>query len=197
MSTASPMTRGAPQGSGRPRVLVVYASRAGSTKGIAEFICEKLRRHGADASVSDVGQVGEIGDYDAFVIGSAVYMYHWLKEAREFISRNRPTLSTKPVWIFSSGPTGTKPTDSKGRDLREVDKPQELDELRGWINPRDHHMFFGAFFPDRLKGTMGFFAKMAPKDQVGDFRNWPEIEAWAAGIAQDLVPQGREGSAPT
>jgi len=197
MSRAGPVSKeAAPKGSGRGKVLVAYASKAGSTKGIAEFICEKLKQRGVEANVADVGQVREIGEYDAYVVGSAVYNYHWLKEAREFVSKNRSILSTRPVWIFSSGPTGTKLTDSKGRDLREVDKPKELDELRGWINPRDHQIFFGAFFPDRLKGGLGFFAKMAPKDEVGDFRNWEEIGAWANSITQELAMLKQGASIP-
>ena len=40
------------------------------------------------------------------MLASAVYTGHWLKEAREFSSRLAPVLATRPVWLFSSGPTG-------------------------------------------------------------------------------------------
>lgn len=170
------------------RVRVTYASKAGSTKGIAEFVGEKLRESGMEVDVGDVGSAGDLSGYDAFVIGSAVYGYHWLREATEFVSKNRAALSTRPVWVFSSGPTGPNPTDKNGRDLRQVDAPRERDEIREWIRPRDHRVFFGAFFPDRLKGATGFFARMAPKEDQGDFRDWAEIEAWAEGIAKALTP---------
>lgn len=168
------------------RVLVAYASKAGSTKGIAEFVGERLRRHGIEVDVQGVDSVRSPVGYDAFVIGSAVYMGHWLKEARQFVSRNRPALASRPVWLFSSGPTGTKATDAKGRDLREVSGPTEIDELRGWLNPRDHRVFFGAFFRENLKGATGWFARWIPKDADGDFRNWDEIGSWADGIAEAL-----------
>ncbi len=58
------------------RVLVAYASKTGSTKGIAEFIGEKLRKNGTLVDVSDVSSVGDLDGYDAFVIGSALYMFH-------------------------------------------------------------------------------------------------------------------------
>ena len=177
------------------RVLLVYASRAGSTKGIAEFIGEKLRGNGIQADVKEAGSSADTGGYDAFIVGSAVYQYHWLKEAKEFVSKNREVLASRPVWVFSSGPTGPRETDKKGRNLREVDAPKEMDEIRESINPRDHRIFFGAFFPDRLKGAVGFFARMAPKEDQGDFRNWGEIEAWASGIAKALsAPDGVPGS---
>lgn len=88
------------------KTVVVYASKYGSTKGIAEFIAEKLRQHGTQADAQEVSQVHNLEDYDAFVIGSAVYMAHWLKEATEFVTRNRAVLASHPVWLFSSGPLG-------------------------------------------------------------------------------------------
>jgi menaquinone-dependent protoporphyrinogen oxidase len=168
------------------RVLVAYASKAGSTKGIAEFIGEKLGKNGTLVDVSDVGSASDLDKYDAFVIGSALYMFHWMKEANQFVSKNRQILSSRPVWIFSSGPTGTKPTDKKGRDLRVVSGPKEIEELRESINPRDHHVFFGAFYPDRIKGATGWFSRFVPKEDQGDFRNWSEIEAWTNNIADTL-----------
>jgi menaquinone-dependent protoporphyrinogen oxidase len=172
------------------RILVAYASRAGSTRGIAEFIGEKLGEKGLQADVKGVSSSIDPGAYDAFIIGSAVYQYHWLKEAKEFVSKNRAVLAVRPVWVFSSGPTGRNPTDKKGRDLKEVDAPKERDEIGESIHPRDHHIFFGAFYPDRIKGAMGFFARMAPKEDQGDFRNWPEIEAWTNDIASSLLADG-------
>jgi menaquinone-dependent protoporphyrinogen oxidase len=181
------------------KVLVVYASKAGSTKGIAEFVGEKLRGREIQADVQEVESVRNAGDYDAFVIGSAVYMFHWLKEMRQFVSRNRSLLAGRPTWLFSSGPVGTKMADAKGRDLREVSGPKEIEELRKSIGPRDHRMFFGALNGSRLKGTMGFAYNMMRRSQAareampeGDFRDWKEIEAWANSIADALGAQAPE-----
>jgi menaquinone-dependent protoporphyrinogen oxidase len=172
---------------GTMRVLVAYASRAGSTKGIAEYIGEELRKSGIQTEVKDVANVSDLESYDAIVIGSALYMYHWLKEARQFVEKNHIALAARPVWIFSSGPTGLKPTDPKGRDLKETSGPKEIEELRKAVNPRDHRVFFGAFYADRVRGAMGFFARRTPKDQQGDFRNWEEIGTWADAIAKALM----------
>ena len=168
------------------KVLVTYASIAGSTKGIAEFIGERLRGYGIPVEVQGVKEVKSVSGYDAFVIGSAVYRFHWLKEAKEFVSLNRSVLAGQPIWLFSSGPTGTKKTDSKGRDLREVSGPKELKDLRTWVAPRDHRVFFGAFHRDQLKGAASWFARWIPKEDEGDFRGWSEIESWVVGIANSL-----------
>ena len=173
------------------KVLVAYASRTGFTKGIAEFIGEKLRGRGMQVDVQAAESVKSPEGYDAFVIGSAVYMFHWLKEAKSFVSKNRALLRTRPVWLFSSGPVGTKTTDAQGRDLREVSGPKEIDELQEATKPRDHRVFFGALEGTRLKGAMGFMYRMVRRSESaresmpeGDFRHWQEIEAWANGIAE-------------
>jgi menaquinone-dependent protoporphyrinogen oxidase len=168
------------------KVLVAYASRAGSTQGIAEFIGERLRGHAIEVDVQGVDAVKNLAGYDAFIIGSALYNYHWLKEAMQFVSQNRSILASRPVWIFSCGPTGTKVTDSKGRDLREVSGPKEIEELRELIHPRDHRVFFGALYRDRLKGAVGLFARWIPKEDEGDFRSWSEIEGWTNSINEAL-----------
>lgn len=168
-------------------ILVAYASRAGSTREIAEFIGKKLEERGSKVEVREVCSAGDLAGYDAFVIGSALYQYHWLREAREFVSKNHSALSAKPVWLFSSGPTGPEPTDQKGRNLLDVSGPKEIDELRRLLNPRSHQVFFGALFPDRLSGAAGWFARRIPKDQTGDFRDWSQVEFWASRIA-DAFP---------
>ena len=71
------------------KVLVAYATRHGATAGIAERIGSKLREHGLDATVLPAKDVRDVREYDAFVIGSAAYMYHWLKDATDFVHRHR------------------------------------------------------------------------------------------------------------
>jgi len=176
------------------RVLVAYASKTGFTKGIAEFVGEKLRERGLQVDVQEVGSVRSAGDYAAFIIGSAVYMFHWDKAAKQFVSRNRAVLASRPVWLFSSGPVGTKTTNDKGQDVLEASKPKEFDELRESVKPRDHRVFFGGIDGTRLTGTIGFAYRMARRSQSaresmpeGDFRDWKEIEAWANSIADEVV----------
>ncbi len=68
-------------------VLVTYASKHGSTQGIAEAIGGRLRERGLDAEVRPVGEVNGLERYDALVIGSAVYLGSWRKEAHAFLDR--------------------------------------------------------------------------------------------------------------
>ena len=172
------------------RVLIAYASRHGATQGIAERVAGTLTAAGLDADIRPLKDVGDSAGYDAFVIGSAVYMFHWLKEMPRFLRRNQKLLSEHPVWLFSSGPLGTETTDAKGRDVLEVSAAKEAAEVEASVRPRDQRMFFGAYSRGKPVGLAERFVAHMPaaRDAMpeGDFRDWDAIDAWAAGIAADL-----------
>lgn len=188
------------------RILIVHASRYGSTQGIAERIAEKLQQRGIETTVKAVRDADDPARYDGVVIGSAAYYFHWMKRASEFVRQNRAALAKMPVWLFSSGPLGTKTTDDQGRDVCEVTVPKEIAEFRETIHPREHRVFFGALIPKKL----GFLHRLmfnlpANRDRKlfpdGDFRDWNAIDAWAAKIADELktcgdrvMPQSHEAA---
>jgi menaquinone-dependent protoporphyrinogen oxidase len=159
-------------------VLVAYASKYGSTQGIAERIAEQLRQLGKQAEARSMDDVSDPGSYEAFVLGSAIYAFSWMKEATEWVHRHQAVLARHPVWLFSSGPLGTS---GKGAERQ----PKEMAEFQQAIRPRDERIFFGALdyhklsFPER----MVMKTIWAPE---GDFRDWPAIESWVASIARDL-----------
>ena len=175
------------------RVLVGYATRHGATAGIAERIGERLRAVGLDVDVAQVGTVRYPAPYDAFVIGAAAYMFHWLKEATQFAKRHRAVLAARPLWLFSSGPLGTALVDEQGRDVFETTRPKEFDELEASLHPRGTRIFFGAWDPEAPPiGMAERLMRVAPASKTaipgGDFRDWAAIDAWAAEIARELQP---------
>ena len=172
-------------------VLVAYASRHGATQGIAERIAETLRAAGLKAEARAAASVRSLAGFDAFVIGSAAYMFHWETEAASFVRRHQAEIAAKPSWLFSSGPLGTEPLDDKGRDQKVAAIPKEIPELVEAVHARDHHVFFGAYERDRKRiGLAERLVALMPaaRDALpeGDFRDWPEIEAWAVEIAREL-----------
>lgn len=159
-------------------VLVAYASKHGSTEGIAQAIADRLRELGEPVEVGSAEEFRDVTEYRAIVLGSAVYAGSWMKEAVEFVHRFAEALAERPVWLFSSGPLGTDVED-------EEEQPRQLGEIGGIIGPIDHRMFFGAL--DRSK--LGFGERMmvkAVKAPEGDFRDWDEIRSWADDIAREL-----------
>ncbi len=171
------------------KVLITVASRHQSTEEIAQAITEELRSHGLDAHFRRIQDVGDISEFDAIVLGSAVYIGNWMKEARHFAEKHRETLAAMPVWLFSSGPLGAAATDAQGRDLREVAIPKEIAEISQAITPRGHRVFFGALDPSKL-GLRARMVRTLPAGREllpeGDFRDWEDIRAWADEIAATL-----------
>jgi menaquinone-dependent protoporphyrinogen oxidase len=114
-----------------------------------------------------------------------------MKEAMTFARHNRDVLATRPIWLFSSGPLGTATTDANGNDVRDEAVPKQLTELRELLGARDHTVFFGVSdhthfdVRDRLIYAVPGSKKLLVD---GDFRDWPEVEAWAKAIAVALKP---------
>lgn len=187
------------------KVLVIYGSRHGGTRGIAERIGEALRTEGLQAEVAAADGSADLNGADAVIVGSGVYMGSWLREPLDFIKRNEATLATRPFWLFSSGPlvgsTAAKGgTDAVTDALGPEDGPgsggrKKIDALSASTHPREHRVFFGAFDPkdppramsERLVRLMPAARKMLP---TGDFRDWAAIDAWAREIARALQPVG-------
>src|SRR6266487_6623990 len=82
------------------KILVTFATRAGSTYEVAARVAEVLRAGGATVEVKPVAAVHEVKDYDAVVIGSAIRMGQWLPEAVQFVKAHRETLSHIPTAYF-------------------------------------------------------------------------------------------------
>ena len=181
------------------KIVVVYASKYEFTKGIAEFIAEKLQQNGILAEVREVKAVHGLAGFDAIVIGSALYMGHWMKEATEFVQRNRTTLADHQVWLFSSGPLGTETKDAQGRDLIVGAEPKEITEFMEAIHPRDHHVFFGGLDSSKLSLAHRMIRKLPAARAIlpeGDFRNWMDIEVWAMSITRALEALQTPRNAP-
>jgi menaquinone-dependent protoporphyrinogen oxidase len=174
-------------------VLVAYATRHGATRGIAERIASRLREAGVEAVALPVASVRDAAEYDAFVVGGAAYLFHWLRAATSFVKRNRALLAERPTWLFSSGPIGTDTVDKDGRDVLETTVPREFEGLREAVHPRGERIFFGAVDPDaRPIGIAEHLMAVMPAGRNalprGDFRDWPAIDAWADEIAAALAP---------
>lgn len=167
----------------RPRVLISAASRHGSTREIARVIGDTLAGQGIEVDIVPPDAVDSIADYDAVVLGSAVYTGHWLVPARDLVGRFREELATRSLWLFSSGPVGDparKLTESMKHD------PVEIARISRDIHPQDHHVFAGRLDPQLLNLPQRA-SLLVFRDMRGDFRDWAEIRQWADGIAADLT----------
>ncbi|MDQ5824616.1 MAG: flavodoxin domain-containing protein [Chloroflexota bacterium] len=162
------------------KILVAVASKHGGTQGIAEAIAAELRTQNLAVDLHDMQDILiDVGQYDAVILGSAVYAGNWLPEAKHFIDLNHPELSRLPVWLFSSGPLGTV------NPQPQVD-PGKLVTNIGDVAVRDHKVFVGRLDPAGLGLGERLMSKVVGAP-AGDFRNWDEIRAWARGVASECV----------
>lgn len=187
------------------RVLIVHASRHGSTAGIAEFIGRTLQKHGLDVVVAPAIDKPDPSELDACIVGSGVYMGSWLNEGTDYLEHFAHVLASKPTWLFSSGPLPGSSKESKDPNASPVDNAlgpaegpgsggrKKVEAAAAVIHPRDHHVFAGAYDPkDPPRAMSERLVRMMPasKDLLpsGDFREWNDIEAWATEIARALQP---------
>jgi len=160
------------------RVLVGYATGAGSTVGVAEAIGKTLSERGLEVDVRPMKDRPSPEDYDAVVLGSAINGGQWLPEAVSFLEANRGKLGDVPVSLFCvhAMNCGSDPKKTKRR-LAYLDKERAL------VKPAAEG-FFAGVGPSQLDSNA--IARWAFKafggDIVGDGRDWDAIKAWAQQV---------------
>ena len=162
-------------------ILVTYATRYGSTKEVAERVAATLRQGGLTVDVQPVKQVRTLDGYRAVVVGAPLYMFDWLKEARDFLSRHRAALEQMPVAVFALGPT-----EDKKEDWTETRK--QFDKVLSrfpWLKPVAPELFGGKFDPARLTFPYNLIPALK-RMPVNDIRDWDAIQAWACSLAERL-----------
>jgi menaquinone-dependent protoporphyrinogen oxidase len=168
------------------KILVTYASRTGSTVGVAETIGKTLGKNGAQVDVLPMQEVKDITLYEAVVAGSAIQNQQWLPEAMQFMQTNRATLKQKPFAMFSVCMTLAM---RNGEDYR----PQVsawLAPVRALVPPVSEGLFAGVLdiskipaFGDRLKFRISVASGVWSE---GDHRDWNAITAWANELYMQL-----------
>jgi menaquinone-dependent protoporphyrinogen oxidase len=163
-------------------VLIAAASKHGATDEIAARIGTRLVERGIDVELKNLGQVVDVSGYDAFVIGSGIYLGNWLKDARRFLDAHAAELAQRPTWLFASGSiVGDPPVADDPNALR----AGLADRLVEATHAREHKLFAGKLDTS----TLGLLEKAAVRGahaSEGDHRDWQAIDDWAAAIAHEL-----------
>jgi menaquinone-dependent protoporphyrinogen oxidase len=158
------------------RVLVTWGSKHGGTEGIGRLLAEALEGHGFEVVAAPVAGVGKLGEFDAAIVGGAIYANRWARSARRFVDRHVGELRKIPVWFFSSGPL------DDSADRKEIPPPTEVAVLAERVGAKDHVTFGGRLEPD----VKGFPASAMAKTRSGDWRNPDQMRAWATELANAL-----------
>jgi len=170
------------------RVLVAYATRYGSTQEIAEAIAATLRENGLEVDLEPAKEVKVLDEYTAVVLGAPIYMFHWHKEAKSFLSRHREALKKLPVAIFALGPFHDE--EGEWKEVRaELDK--ELEKFL-WLTPIAIEIFGGKYDEEKLRFPDNIIVRLPGSPlhnmPVIDIRDWTAIRDWASKLAAQFQP---------
>lgn len=168
------------------KVLVVYATRYGSTQEVAERVAATLRENGLQVDVKPAREVRTLEGYRAVVLGAPLYIGRWLKDAHRFLARYQEGLTQRPVAVFALGPTRLE-------ELENAEIRAQLDQQLSkypWLKPVAAELFGGKYdpatlrFPDNLLGAVP--ASPLHGLPASDVRDWEAIRAWANDISTKL-----------
>jgi menaquinone-dependent protoporphyrinogen oxidase len=161
------------------KTLVTVASRHGATEEIGRAIADELHSAGLAVDFVPPERVESLDEYEAVVVGSALYMGRWLAPARDFVEGHVDELKQRAVWIFGSGPV------TPIKDEGDAAEGQRLLEL---VGARDNRVFAGQLKKEGLSFVERTVVRMI-HSPWGDYRPWPAIAEWTQGIAAVLKEQ--------
>jgi menaquinone-dependent protoporphyrinogen oxidase len=159
------------------RILIAYASKAGSTAEIAMKMGEALTKGGRAVDVLPVAKVTGLEAYSAVILGSAIRIGKVLPEAMKFLQANQAALAHKTFSTFIVCMTLQEDTEDNRQTVNAY-----LDPVRALVKPASEGMFAGVMDGGKLPLFERLMMK-AMKAPQGDFRKWDSILAWAGAAA--------------
>jgi len=190
------------------KILVTYATMAGSTAEVAQVVGEELAKTGLQVDVLPLEQVKDLEGYAGVVVGAPMIM-GWHRAAQRFLRRHRDAFQRIPLAAFVMAISLTK-TDVKdlGNVLVIVDEklPREP-EKAGSLSFKERYaslsnylkpilkavrpakpvsigVFGGRLEYGRLKWWAVLFVMLIIQARAGEKRNWDAIRHWAASLPQ-------------
>lgn len=157
----------------KKRILVAYATRAGSTAEIAQAIAETLTARGYAVDVRPVKEKPSLDGCAAVVLGSAVRMGAWLPEAVNFVQANQAALRALPVALFTVHMLNTGDDEAS-----QTARAAYVNSVLPLLNEAEAVYFEGKMDFSRLSFLDRFIAKMVGAVEE-DNRDWERIHAWA------------------
>jgi menaquinone-dependent protoporphyrinogen oxidase len=162
------------------RILVAYATYAGSTAEVAAEIGRVLSDHNAQVDVRPVKEITDVASYSAVVVGSPIHG-GWLPEAVEFVRAHQTVLARKPfaLFVMSIGLV-LSDTESTHREFR-----KRLAPVHALTSTVDEGYFAGKLELNKIPFLYRIPMAILPQ---GDHRDWTKIRAWAGELYGKLLP---------
>lgn len=157
------------------KILVIYATRTGSTVGVASVIGETLGKRGYAVDVKPVQENPSLDGYQKVVIGSAINGGQWLPEAVEYVKNHQAELKQATVVLFCVHIMNLG-DDEKSRRNRLA----YLDAVHALVQPAGEGFFAGmGMIAETASGFERWLYRTFKIGPEGDCRDWEKIRGWA------------------
>jgi menaquinone-dependent protoporphyrinogen oxidase len=176
------------------KILVAYATWAGTTRGVADAIAKDLMYKKTIVEVSRAGLVKDINTYDAVVLGTSIHAGRTVGDFNKFLHRFYEPLKGKKLAYFVVCANMF------------TDNEQNRAETLGWLNkvlvglddlkPVDIGMFAGGVVTEGedyqrlnfiVKAIIGSMKESIIKQyNKSDLRDWDKISQWAKDLKKKL-----------
>ena len=172
-------------------VLIAYDTIHGSTAEVGDRIGKNLCDQGFRVDLLLAAHVEDISGYDTVIVGSAIYKFAWLKNAKAFLQKNQPTLAQLPTAYFIVGASMSEDTPENREAVKKAFVEPVLEEFAD-ITPRSIGLFGGAV--DFAANEYNLFEWVVLKilglilgyTESADWRNWDAIDSWSKELAGEL-----------
>jgi menaquinone-dependent protoporphyrinogen oxidase len=161
-------------------ILVAYTTRYGSTEEVAQVVATTLREAGFHAEIQPAARVQSLQNFDAVVLGTALYVGMLHGDAKAFLKQHREALQQRPTAFFTLGPVYG---DDKSWNSAREEEQKELAKFP-WFNPVTQEVFGGKFDPAKLGFPFRFIPPVR-RMKANDARNWDAIQEW---VRDQVVP---------
>jgi menaquinone-dependent protoporphyrinogen oxidase len=190
------------------KILVTYATMAGSTVDVAQAVGEEIAKSGLQVEILPIGEVVDLRAYDGVVVGGPMIM-GWHRSALRFLKKNRKTLRHKPLAVFITAMslTQTDEVSAGGVPVHVDEKLPKYPANESHLNFRERYsrlsnylrpilkaarpavpvsigVFGGRLEYGRLKWWAVLFAMLVIQAPAGDRRNWDAIRSWAEELPE-------------
>lgn len=163
-------------------ILIAYATRAGSTREVADYLADLSRKHGREAVVKSVAEIRDVRPYSGVIVGSAVRMGNILPEAVNMVKRVQGQLAHTPTAYFAVC-----------LSVKE-DMPEEQGKVRESLSQLSeiHPPVSTALFAGKVDySTLSWFLRMVLSKgekaiPEGDWRDWEAIRKWGEAVLPSL-----------
>jgi len=196
------------------RILVVCATKFGSTVEVAEAVAEELRGRGFEAECRRAAEAGSPAGFDAVIVGGPM-IFGWHKDAKRYLKAQRRALAAVPCALFITAASLTqdgrdaiagvpvvkdswlvkdpKRAGSPGYRERYALPEHYLGDIlkdAAPVKPRQAAFFAGSLDMQKMNIFERLFVMFVIGATPGDGRHFDAVREWARGLPEVLFAEG-------